>query len=400
MLAELNAACSALGRALDEFEPARLSGADCAHTVDLLARIEKRCAAARVVAAARAADCGAHRDRGFSDPRAWLAHASGISSADAKAALETAKGLDNCPQTQAALCSGELSLAQAAEITKTEAAVPGSEADLLELAGRAGVGALREAARTRRLHAQDADELYQRQRRARYLRHWQDDQGMIHISGSFTPDVGVRVVNRLDTETDRLFRSASREGNTEPRECLAADALVKLVMGDGEGKASRADLVLVCDISAFQRGHSHPDEVCHVIGGGPVPVSVAQDLAQRAFIKAVLHDGEAITTVAHFGRHISAKLRTALGLGAPPLFDGAVCGEEGCGRRYHLEWDHRDPVAHLGPTSMDNLGPLCHPCHKEKTRRDREAGLLKPRPPSPKPDGCEMRPDFETSPPA
>jgi hypothetical protein len=159
---------------------------------------------------------------------------------------------------------------------------------------------------------------------------------------------------------------------------LAADAVAKLILDGDAAKTTSAELVLVCDIAAFQRGHAHRGEVCHVIGAGPVPVSVAWDLAQEVFIKAVLHDGVEIGTVAHYGRHINATLRTALGLGHPPDFDGAVCVEAGCDRRYNLEWDHVDPVAHHGPTSFDNLQPRCRPCHREKTRRDRQAGLLDP----------------------
>ena len=67
--------------------------------------------------------------------------------------------------------------------------------------------------------------------------------------------------------------------------------------------------------------------------------------------------------MAHFGRHIPVELRTALELGTPPGFDGAGCTEPGCRRRYGLEWDHIDPVAHNGPTSYDNLSARCKPHH-------------------------------------
>ena len=138
----------------------------------------------------------------------------------------------------------------------------------------------------------------------------------------------------------------------------------------------RAELVLVCDTNAYRRGHAHAGEVCHVRGGGPVPVERVRELSEDAFIKAVLHDGVRIGTVKHFGRHISAELRTALELGAPPGFDGALCAEPECGRRYGLEWDHVDPVAHGGPTSYQNLQPRCWPHHRDKTERDRAAGLF------------------------
>jgi 5-methylcytosine-specific restriction endonuclease McrA len=70
-------------------------------------------------------------------------------------------------------------------------------------------------------------------------------------------------------------------------------------------------------------------------------------------------------------------LQTALDLGAPPKFDGVACVD--CGRWYHLEWDHVDPLANDGVTSQANLKARCPPCHVEKTERDRRAGLLRPR---------------------
>ena len=116
------------------------------------------------------------------------------------------------------------------------------------------------------------------------------------------------------------------------------------------------------------------------MGGDPLPGSAVKRSAEDAFVKAVLHDGVRIETVAHFGRHIRAELRTALELGAPPAFDGVECVEAGCGRRYGLEWDHVDPVANRGPTSFENLKARCWPHHRAKTERDRQAGLLGPGP--------------------
>ena len=146
--------------------------------------------------------------------------------------------------------------------------------------------------------------------------------------------------------------------------------------GTGTGKARTADLVIVQDLRAYRRGHAHPGELSHIIGGGPIPVRVARELAKDAFLKVVLHDGVNIHTVAHFGRRRPAELNTALELGGPPDFDGVTCCELGCDRRYGLQWDHIDPVANDGPTSVENLQPLCWPDHHDKTARDRAAGLL------------------------
>ena len=87
---------------------------------------------------------------------------------------------------------------------------------------------------------------------------------------------------------------------------------MKLLSGKGRGKATTKDLVIVCDRRAWARGHAHEGEPCHIVGGGPIPVSVAKELGQDAFVKAVVHDGVAVDTVVHFGRRMKAELRTAL----------------------------------------------------------------------------------------
>jgi hypothetical protein len=381
MLAELSVACGLLGDALAGLELPLLSGTQCARVVETLAGVEKRCAAVRALAAARAAGCDAHKERGYPTAAAWLAHQSGISTGEARSVLATGAALEGCPATKEAVLAGEVSLTQAGEITKTETVVSGSERALLDLASTTGMAGLRDAARKVRLEAQDADEAHGRQHAERYLRHWRDEHGMIRIAGAFSPDVGVPMINRIDTATDRLYRQSDNQAEDQ-RQQLAADALVQLILDGGSSpKARSAELVLVCDIAAYRRGHRHHGEACHVIGGGPVPVTVARDLAVDAFIKAVLHDGIDITTVVHYGRHIKAELRTALGLGLPPDFDGAVCADDGCDRRYGLQWDHVDPYIHGGPTSFENLQPRCRPHHREKTERDRAAGLLRPAPP-------------------
>jgi hypothetical protein len=191
--------------------------------------------------------------------------------------------------------------------------------------------------------------------------------------------VAIGIVNRIEAEAARLRRGAGRE---ESFDAHAADALVKMLAGQGRGHSSRAELVVVVDLAVYRRGHAHGAERCHIVDGGPVTVGFARDIAEDAFLKALTHDGVRIETVAHFGRHIPAELRTALELGEPPGLDGVSCTEPGCNRRYGLEWDYIDPVAHSGPTSYENLRARCKPHHWEKTERDRQAGLFEaPQPP-------------------
>jgi hypothetical protein len=347
-------ATRALREVLGAFEPEAFSGSDCAILAEELAQTEKACAAARARAAARAVSCEAHR--GFGGANEWLARISGTSAGQARQTLETVAALEGGPQTRDAVVAGELSLAQGAEIIKTEAACPGSEAELVRLAKASSLGVLKDTARSRRLKADDPEDLHRRQHQARALRHWTDDQGMVHLSAALPPWLGVPIVNRLEAETDRIRTEARRRGSDELRAAHAADALVKMLNGQGKGRADRADLVIVYDRSAAATSEENEGSA-HIVGGGPLPPSEAKRQAERAFIKAVIHDGKRIETVQHVGRKLPAELRTALELGDPPDFNGLICID--CGRRYGIQHDHIDPVANRGLTSYDNLTGRC-----------------------------------------
>jgi len=96
--------------ALVAFEPARRSGADCADLAERLARGAKACDAASARAAARAVECGAHRERGDATAPEWLARVSGSSAGAARVALETVNQLEACPATKEAVAAGAVSL--------------------------------------------------------------------------------------------------------------------------------------------------------------------------------------------------------------------------------------------------------------------------------------------------
>jgi len=286
------------------FEPELLSGADCAALAEELAAAVKAGEAALLLASARAVACGAHKERGFSDGAAWMARQVGGTTGQARQALEAAAGLKDCPDTQTALLAGQVSLAQAAEIVKTESETPGAEAELLELARNSDLAQLRDKAREHRQANTDVGELHRQQLRARHFRHWRDRLGMICFTGALPPETGVPFINRLELAAQRARRAVHQAGGERERfEAYAADALAAMAVGEGPARSARADLVIVCDIFAWRRGHAHPGEVCQVIGGGPIPVELAHELGKDAFLKAVLHYGVAIHTVKHFGRH-------------------------------------------------------------------------------------------------
>ncbi len=383
----------ALRRALADLEPSGYSATDAATLAEVLSATEKTCAAARLLLAARAVACGAHRDAGVLDPASWVARQAGTTKRQAKDALSTAASLASHPATKEALLAGEVSILQAQEITKAAPELACSEAELVELARSVDLSALRDELRDRRIQAMEPRELHRRQVAARRFRHWRDGLGMVCFEGALPPETGIPMVARIERDAARRHRTARRRGAPERFEAHAADALVASMadvdggQGPGEAdtgtrrarasgtkRASGTDLVVVCDLYAWRRGHAHEGEPCHLVGGGPIPVELARELAADAFVKAVLHDGVDIQRVHHLGRRYTAHLRTALDLGPVPRFTGRACVD--CKRTFGLERDHVDPVAHTGTTSISNLADRCYPCHADKTERDRRAGLL------------------------
>ncbi|MFI5372101.1 MAG: DUF222 domain-containing protein [Candidatus Eisenbacteria bacterium] len=377
---QVRVAAAELRRALAELEPGAFSAGAAAALAEELAVTENACGAAKVRMARRAAECGAHRGRGFADASDWMASATGSTMREARRQIEAAVAVEQCPETHDALVKGEVSLAQAGEIARTEGEVPGCEHELLAVARGGSLGAVRDLARKRRVEAIDREELYASQRRARGFSHWRDDLGMVRGSFALTPEIGVALVNRIDAETDRLWRQrkqAKQDGPREPRAALAADAFAAVIAGKATARTGAPVVNVVIDWPALTRGHLHDGERSHLVGGGPIPPRIVAEMLRNAFVKAVLTDGLEVQRVKHFGRRIRAELRTALELGPPPEFAGVTCDEVGCDRRYGLEWDHVDPVAHGGVTSYENLKAECGPHHWDKTERDRRAGLLR-----------------------
>ena len=99
---------------------------------------------------------------------------------------------------------------------------------------------------------------------------------MIRFSGALEPRRGIRLVNRVEAEAQSRRRQARQEGRTEAFEAHAADALVALISGEALASRGRTEAVIVCDLRALRRGHAFAGEPCHLIGGGPVPVSVVR----------------------------------------------------------------------------------------------------------------------------
>ena len=155
------------------------------------------------------------------------------------------------------------------------------------------------------------------------------------------------------------------------------------------GTRVNKELVIDINLETLRRGRVLSGETCQIRGVGPVPVEIARQWADDAFVKAVIRDGTDIKTVVHYGRHLPAEVRTALG-----VRDQHVCQVPGCSNP-RIEYDHDRPHADHGPTSTTNLRALCVPHHRQRTHHGYELDGRTRRPPldrPPRPRPLRRRP--------
>ena len=355
-----------LHRVVGALEPERLHSTDAALLLEEFAAMEKLVAAAVTLLAPRAAAAGSWRGAERSAAH-WLARTTGRSVGAAVGVLEAGERLNELPATAEALRAGKLSASQVTEIASAAAVAPAAEAELVAAATTDGIGALRDRCRRVQAAAQTHEAArHDAIHRRRYLRHWSDPDGAFRLDLRTTADAGAEVLAALEVRRAKVFEAARRAERRESQEAYLADALVELARdaeagGSGQRSGPRAMVHVRVDHTAFRRGHTEEGETCEIAGVGPVPVATARALASDAILQAVVTKGVEVKAVAHVGRTIPARLRTALEARDPE------CVVEGCGATRQLEIDHLVPFAEGGPTHIDNLARVCRWHHHLKT---------------------------------
>ena len=126
------------------------------------------------------------------------------------------------------------------------------------------------------------------------------------------------------------------------------------------------EIIIDIDLETWRRRCVKPGETCEIRGLGPIPVEVAHQWAEDAFIKAVIRDGVDVKKVIHYGRNVPAEVRTALG-----IVEKNTCQVPGCDH-LRIEYDHDITHADLGGCSTTNLRGLCVPHHRQRTHHGYE----------------------------
>jgi hypothetical protein len=278
--------------------------------------------------------------------------------------ISTAKKLEKLPAIDAAVRAGRLSARQAELVADAAARHPEAEAALLAAAAE-GMVPLKDACVRARADAEDRDARAARHHAARRFRIWTANDGMVEGHFRVPPEVGAGCKATLDAETQRIFRARRRSGPHESHDAYAADAFANLLQRGTDGPAAKGTATtvhVVIDHDALVRGNTLEGEKCEIPGVGPVNVAWVREMLGEAFVTAVIKKGRDITTVAHFGRHIPARLRTAMIVG------GRECVVVGCHARGYLEIDHCEvDYAKGGPAAWWNLDYGCSIHHRRKT---------------------------------
>ena len=159
-----------------------VAASDLARLVEVTAEIERLAAGVRIQAAARVAESGVWRAKGDKTADAWMARVTHTSIGQAGAELGTGVRLRTMSKTAEAVRAGRLTADQAKEITSATYHAPAAEDRLLDVAGRASLRDLRDAARAARQATEDDAARHARIRRNRYLRTTTDPEGAFCLS--------------------------------------------------------------------------------------------------------------------------------------------------------------------------------------------------------------------------
>jgi hypothetical protein len=344
------------------FEVDGLDALDAAQVVEQCAEGERLLGALRLLAAATLEDKALWRREGFRSVAHWMASKTGSAVGPARASLEMVGLLADLPVVAEAFLAGLLSEAQAREIAQVAADLPEAQEQLVEAAGKLSFQELREECR--RVEAAaivDEDDRYRRIHRSRQVRAWVDRYGVGRMNFRGTPDDLARLMTEVDRRCDDIVVDALQGGWFESREAHRADALVDLARPGSAGSGGPDSMIhVMVDYEALLRGHTVAGEKCEIPGLGPIPVKLARQMSEDAFLKVLLTRGVDVTAVAHGGRTIPAHLRSAVEA------RDQKCIVPRCNRR-DTQIDHRNTFGRTRVTKLEDLALLCRWHHYMKT---------------------------------
>ncbi len=244
MCSNLEALRESLATYASGFDAAALTPAQAGVVVRHCCGIEASVAAMKALAAARAAEGSAWRDKGFRSPADELAHEAGMSPTSAKRALDAGRRLHVQPDVAKAALGGQLSSEQAAIVSEGVAVNPTKVGELLDAARTGSIPELNGHVARIKAGATDPEERRRRIHARRHLRRWTDLEGAFqahlygHVEDGATIwrvlDPILRRLNALRAEGDGRAEGGGRDGRAEGAGRAKSDGRAE---GDGRSDA-------------------------------------------------------------------------------------------------------------------------------------------------------------------
>ncbi len=342
------------------YEPGLYDGEGARRQLRDVARMKAIVASVETRLARRVAESQAWRRGGHKTPAHAIASTTGTSVGEANRVLDTAKRLEDLPDTADAFTSGKVTQPQAHEIASAASDVPEAERDLLATARERNHAQLREHAARVRASVRDMKERERHAHAQRRLRTYTDAEGFWHLHAKGAPSDGARIEARLNAEADLVFAEARKAGVRESREAYRFDALVRALEGATgvERAPATAHVYVNVDADLLTGYGDRPGARCEIKGIGPVPVDIAREYLGDSILTVLVKRGVDVITIAHDGtKSMPAAVRRAV------LVRDQVCVVDTCAapasQIHHVDWR-----SHGGVHSVTNCRGLCHWCHK------------------------------------
>jgi len=203
--------------------------------------------------------------------------------------------------------------------------------------------------------------------------------GSVSFKGELDPLLGTAFNNALIAEFEKLDAADSEQPGPYPgRRSLRATALANLVAkgstrADGTIPAPLINVVasqkVAEDLAEGLVPHLDPHDIdarCEFLDGTPLHPAFAAKLLPRAIFRRVIFGADSRPIDVSVNTRLFPRWMKDVAL----IQTRGNCTEPGCDAPFHwLQGDHRIPRSKGGPTSLDNLDPLCKPANLIKSDR-------------------------------
>jgi uncharacterized protein DUF222/HNH endonuclease len=307
------------------------------------------------------------RRDGHLSTTSYLAHALGLSHAEASKQTKQAAALAHMPMVRDALNRGELSVSALTELSEVRGIHPeafsDAERELVELAMTRPVSELRRTigSWSNRIDARKALAHAEHLHERRWLSITPGVGGMGRVRGELDPETTAVVMTAVGALNDRSVKTRPADDRTHAQRMVDSlgEVCRQFLDGGSRWKAGteRPHVSVLVDLDSLER---RAGRTCELERSGTIHPEAARRLACDASISRILTKGPSeLLDVGRTTPVVPAGLRRAL------VVRDRGCSFRGChAPPSHCDAHHIKHWADGGVTSLENLALLCRRHHR------------------------------------